>query len=566
MDNPPVEQRSLIMTSSIENRINPPSLIGLLSVVLTGRNDMHGSDFSGRLFRTCTHNASLLQASGLPFEFVISEWNPLPDAPLLACEFVRRVPHSRAVIVPPSIHDRYNINPNMSFQEMAAKNVAIRRARGDFILVLNADILLDEALITRLVAGGFHNDVLYRAQRIDVNPNLTWEQMKDPANQLDSGEGQRCPCYYLGAAGDFCLASRELWYRLRGVNEYIRFSNRAKDWQFYLSAAALGIGIQFIGRAYHLDHGDGFQRTSREVREGSAVPFGEIWDIEFGFPVFNREDWGLAGLPEKAFNSNPSIVEIDATLYSISPERDLQDRLLRYWITWPASTPDLASATFFHAICLAHRRNSRLICRLTSPQAAVALSGMSIVAREFGISIFCNWEWPVLEGLKIKPFVPEPPNLEESDLLLDEEERRFTIVEPGTGHPINPLPERMPVRMPRFNPLMVRRLLRACLLLQKIEVRTIVIYGAGSHTEDILEWGLPDGIKAVAIATSQPQIQRNVLGLPLIEIGKLALNPPDAILLSSSAFEEDMFDVAHRAGFQNIIPLYRDWPVHDWNS
>jgi hypothetical protein len=127
---------------------------GMISIIVAGRNDDYGKDFRQRLFRTALHNSALLQAAGIEFEYILAEWNPLPDQPALSEEFVSRVPHSRAVIVPPEVHTAYSLNPRMPFHEMAAKNAALRRAAGGDVIVTNADILFSAGLVDRLGAGG----------------------------------------------------------------------------------------------------------------------------------------------------------------------------------------------------------------------------------------------------------------------------------------------------------------------------------------------------------------------------------------------------------------------------
>src|SRR6185295_18025912 len=135
----------------------------MLTVIVAGRNDDYGKDFRARLFRTALHNSALLNAAGIQFEYILAEWNPLPDRPALAQEFVEQTPNARAVIIPSQIHQKYSLNPQMPFHEMAAKNAALRRARGDVIVLTNADILFTEALIERIAASRWTADTLYRA-------------------------------------------------------------------------------------------------------------------------------------------------------------------------------------------------------------------------------------------------------------------------------------------------------------------------------------------------------------------------------------------------------------------
>ena len=141
----------------------------MLTVIVAGRNDDYGKDFRERLFRTALHNSGLLHHAGIDFEYLLAEWNPLQDRPPLSEEFVARVPNARAVIVPPDIHKKYSLNPQMPFHEMAAKNAALRRADGDCVIVTNADILFSEALVQRIAAGNFAPDTANLPMAITYN-------------------------------------------------------------------------------------------------------------------------------------------------------------------------------------------------------------------------------------------------------------------------------------------------------------------------------------------------------------------------------------------------------------
>src|SRR5262249_54381999 len=154
--------------------------------------------------------------------------------------------------------------------------------------------------------------------------------MQDPAAQLPSGEGAQPPVAYLGAGGDFCLASRELWHELRGFDERVRFSTRAKDWQFFLSAITRGVTVEFLGTVYHLDHGGGFRNTVPSVRRTAAAHFGGRWDVEFGLPTRNRDDWGLGTL-EPAAGGHEAITSLHGVPRFSSDEQLASDALVD-WI------------------------------------------------------------------------------------------------------------------------------------------------------------------------------------------------------------------------------------------
>jgi hypothetical protein len=531
----------------------------MLSIIVAGRNDDYGKDFKERLFRTALHNCSLLRAAGVEFEYILAEWNPLSDRPPLSQEFVARIPNSRSVIVPPAIHDKYSLNPKMSFHEMPAKNAALRRAHGDVAIVTNADILFGEALVNRIEAGCWRPDTLYRAHRIDVNADLQWEEMTNPANQLSSGEGLLPPSYYLGAGGDFCLATRSLWHSLRGFNEQVRFSTRAKDWQFFLSAAAEGVRVEFIGDVYHLDHEGGFRNTRQNELTADTVHFGRFWDIEFGLPASNPPDWGFHGLREHSWRNEPRIVSLDSGDYHISEEQNRRDREIMSWITAPPDAPAVSAAHLLHSICAAYRHNRRLICRIEDMRLLAALSGFDAVASQFGFNIFCNWSWPSISGHCIRPFIPEPCPVDPGDWIFGERNGISSLYEHGSASELEILPTVIPVNEPEFNPVLARRLLRAYLLLQQHDARRIAIYGAGSHTKDLLRWGVPDIINVSAFLESRTF---NCFASSSAE----QRDDFDAVVLSSASFESDMLENCQRQGIHRVIALYADWPRDVWKK
>jgi hypothetical protein len=510
-----------------------------LSLVVAGRNDDYGKDFRERLFRTSLHNSALLEAAGIDFEYVLAEWNPLPDRPLLSDEFVERVPNARTVVIPPAVHQEYSLNPGMPFHEMAAKNAALRRARGEFVIVTNADILFSEGLVHRIATGQFAADTLYRAHRIDVKPELAWDEMKNPLNQLPSGEGLLPPPLYLGAGGDFCLASRDLWHSLRGFNEAVRFSTRAKDWQFFLSALAQGVNIEFIGDVYHLDHEGGFRNTESSQLSSEVVHFGKWWDIEFGLPVFNSTSWGFQDLRDD-FSLNGNIDVLQADDYAVSQEQNRSDREIMSWITRAPGTNETQAAVLLHTICAAHREGRRLILRITSPTLAATLCGFNTIASTYGVAIHCDWTWPAVAGYRIPSFRPEPQVLRQDDWIIEE-------IDGVLRGPSSVLPSKLPINAPEFNPVLARRILRAYLEMWAKGQTRIAIYGAGSHTTALLQWGMPDRIELVATVDSR-------------SVGTVAEREDvDAFLLSSASFESDLAVTCRELNIRNVIALYGDW-------
>ena len=143
-----------------------------LSVVATARNDDHGGNFLRRL-QTFV-NALLAQAKrhDIPMELILVELNPPPDRPRLAD--VVRWPDAfgscvvRIIEVPPELHRRYRHADRLPLYQMIAKNAGIRRARGEFVLATNVDILFSDEFFHLLRDRQLKAGRTYRVDRYDV--------------------------------------------------------------------------------------------------------------------------------------------------------------------------------------------------------------------------------------------------------------------------------------------------------------------------------------------------------------------------------------------------------------
>jgi hypothetical protein len=531
-----------------------------VTIVVAGRNDDYGGDFRGRLFRTARHNISMLEQARLAWEYLLVEWNPLPDRPLLSEEFVKRVPCARALVVAPRIHDTYSLQRSMPFHEMPAKNAGLRRARSPWVIVTNADVLFGPDVLAGLAVGDLDPARLYRARRADVSPESSWYEMQSPQHHLLSGEGESAPVDYLGAGGDFCLASRALWHELRGFDEQIRFSTRAKDWQFFLSARERGIPIEFVGTVFHLDHDGGFRNTAAGERLSAGIHFGGPWDIEFGLPTLNSPAWGLGTLGSDS-NSTENIeilqpAECLAEGTEIGPD-------LRDWLA--GSEPDWLTAAWLHTLYGASCARRPLWVNLRSPRAAARLQGFLPLAQSLDIEVRGRWQWPVLDGFTLLPLSSGPlggPSrgdwiVSENDPVSLENPNPLSIAIDGLPKAL--WPRRRVPHAPPFNPLLARRLLRAWVELETAGARRILIHGAGSHTRDLLAFGWPDSQELTGIVVSQGPETR--LGdLPVRPVDGIDVANIDALVLSSVSYEGDMRLVAEKAGFRRIVSLYESWP------
>jgi hypothetical protein len=139
---------------------------------VTARNDDHGGNLLGRMQVFVDAWINQAKRHNLSSELIIVEWNPPAGRDRLAkalrwpgdtgpCEV-------RIIEVPPEVHARYRQAAALPLYQMIAKNVGIRRARGQFILATNIDIVFSGELVQFLASQRLERGRMYRIDRHDA--------------------------------------------------------------------------------------------------------------------------------------------------------------------------------------------------------------------------------------------------------------------------------------------------------------------------------------------------------------------------------------------------------------
>jgi hypothetical protein len=143
-----------------------------LSLVATARNDDHGGNLLGRMQAFTGGWLAQAKRFGIPSELILVEWNPPADRPRLweALNWpAEKGPCAvRVVEVPAELHARYRHAAALPLYQMIAKNAGIRRARGQFILATNIDILFSSELAAFFAERKLERGKMYRIDRHDV--------------------------------------------------------------------------------------------------------------------------------------------------------------------------------------------------------------------------------------------------------------------------------------------------------------------------------------------------------------------------------------------------------------
>ncbi len=153
--------------------------IPYLSVVATARNDNHGGNMLRRMQIFVNGLIEQARRYQVETELIIVEWNPLPDKPRLSEALSWPIQDSpctvRIIEVSPEIHQQLKYSQSLPLFQMIAKNVGIRRAKGEFVLATNIDLLFSDALFEFLAARKLQPHKSYRVDRYDVRSQVPLE-------------------------------------------------------------------------------------------------------------------------------------------------------------------------------------------------------------------------------------------------------------------------------------------------------------------------------------------------------------------------------------------------------
>ncbi len=140
------------------------------SIAFTNRNDGYGGDLERRIERFIEYYGYYAKKFPGIFEFVICDYNPPADRPPLREAFnwseCGDVTH---VVVPQDTHlSRYGTSARKML-DYIGRNVAIRRGRGEFTLVVNQDIFPSDSIMLEIAGKRLSSRHFFRADRCDFD-------------------------------------------------------------------------------------------------------------------------------------------------------------------------------------------------------------------------------------------------------------------------------------------------------------------------------------------------------------------------------------------------------------
>jgi hypothetical protein len=257
--------------------------VNSLSIVVVGRNDNYGGDFSLRLKTTFDWNLGLFPNA----ELIYVEWNPIEENESDCPWIVAAYPNAKCYIVPNEIHKKLITTKNFPILEYFAKNLGIRKASGDWIALINADVLIGpdckfDKLDKSKIYGTHYNNLKWDRQPIKK------EFLLEKNNILSSFPANN---KLQSVVGNFIMSHRDNWLKMTGYDERLSDVRNGVDNNGLQQLLHSSLKTMAIGNHYHLDHAEslingsnnthGDQERINEIAKGNNIPY------------INPKSWGL---------------------------------------------------------------------------------------------------------------------------------------------------------------------------------------------------------------------------------------------------------------------------------
>jgi len=308
-----------------------------ISFVVVARNDDYGGNFVGHTEVFLNNLLGLCERHKLPAELVIVEWNPPVDRPRLkeACAWPASHEYCpvRIIKVSHASHEQFTASQKVVMFEYLGKNVGVRRARGEYVLATNADLLYASELIEFFASQSLDHGSFYRIDRYNI------EGTEVPARKSIDSQLAYCekhyklvqnryggdfirgesfvssrslrriatylknailhfpyPTPYMNAAGDFFLMAKESWDKLRGYPEIPPYAYPDALCYMAMASGLRQVELRSPMRIYHQPHGRGGAETGRPRSDYERKKKQYRMMLKTKMPWLpNNEGWGLGG-------------------------------------------------------------------------------------------------------------------------------------------------------------------------------------------------------------------------------------------------------------------------------
>ena len=255
-----------------------------ISIIVVGRNDNYGGDFKKRLQTILNWNLKHLRNP----ELIYIEWNQIKEQPT-DCEWiVKKYANAKCYIVPNEIHNLVCKNSKLPVMEYFGKNLGIRKATSNWILMANADVFMGNDVIKNI--RNLNPDTVYGTHYVSIKwdeKSITDEHQKNKKNIVTAFSATK----NLGSVvGNFILTHKKNWLKATGYDENLKNVRAGVDTNGLNQLLYLGLKPMVLGHHYHLDHPESIIHGSNETH--GQHHFKNI-------PYKNPDGWGFENYPLK---------------------------------------------------------------------------------------------------------------------------------------------------------------------------------------------------------------------------------------------------------------------------
>jgi len=233
----------------------------MISIITTGRDDDFGVGFLNRLKSSMEHNIRMLEKFNIDYEYIVAEWNPIRNYISENESFKELFKNDKIknIIASPSVSEKEGLSTKVFF-EYFAKNLGVRYATFENILLINSDIIISENCFEKIIElcnAGLNKGKFYRARhrgQYDNNFNVIKVEDCHYPNNPDS-----IICGY--CSGDFLFLHKDVFVDIaKGydeTNQAHRISFQSgMDGEILWNLHNKNVNLEFIDEVYyHINHG-----------------------------------------------------------------------------------------------------------------------------------------------------------------------------------------------------------------------------------------------------------------------------------------------------------------------
>jgi len=272
-----------------------------VSVIVVGRNDNYGGDFTARLKTTLDWNLKYLPNP----ELIYVEWNQIRERESDTEWIAKRYPSARCYIIPQEIHNTIAADPKkMPVMEYFGKNLGIRKAKTDWIILINADVFLAPDALSNMKK--LNVDTVYGTHYVSI----MWD-----GNAVSSAHMENKKLIKVAfpvaenlypVSGNFLMTHRKNWMNATGYDESLKHIRAGVDSNGVAQLLHSGLKQQVLGHHFHLDHPESIVNQSNETH-GAAEEISRNQNV----PYKNPDGWGMVNYPLRKIKDN--IWELEKT-------------------------------------------------------------------------------------------------------------------------------------------------------------------------------------------------------------------------------------------------------------